>query len=307
MNDLPVELIIIGAIALGVAAVLAFVVVRRKHHMQRATSDATKPTADENIPAVASPTPSGTADVPTASSSDTPPSPLVSPTGPDPSGTPSLTSPSTIRIRVDGPQDTMQVPDPLSGVATAVGLSHKHYTLGTPLGAGRMTVAYEAFDWDNKRDVVIKFLPAQLTSDNKALHAWGKRFMQPVLAMEHPNLIPMYEVGMWDGRPFVCMERLDGITLEQKLAALDRASVSFDELVAIAETLMTVLEFAHARGIHHGDLRPANIMLTPQNEVIVMDMGLAMAFDPELWASGTGIHYLARRSLASNSSCSGAR
>jgi serine/threonine protein kinase/Flp pilus assembly protein TadD len=151
-----------------------------------------------------------------------------------------------------------------------------HYKIVEKLGAGGMGTVYKAEDTRLKRDVALKFLPENLSFDLEA----KTRFMheaQAASALDHPNICNIHEIDQTDnGQLFLCMTLYDGDTLKRKI---QENSLAIDEVIKIAAQIATGLYRAHEAGIVHRDLKPANIMFTKDNDVKIVDFGLAKLSD----------------------------
>jgi serine/threonine protein kinase/formylglycine-generating enzyme required for sulfatase activity len=146
-----------------------------------------------------------------------------------------------------------------------------HYKILSPLGAGGMGEVYLAEDTKLNRRVAIKILPAgSLESDtaNRRL----LREAQSAARLDHPNICGILEVSEDSGRNFICMQYVEGETLE---ARLKRQPLDLASSLAIAIQVADALTEAHAREIIHRDIKPSNIMVTARGAVKVMDFGLA--------------------------------
>lgn len=141
------------------------------------------------------------------------------------------------------------------------------------LGRGGFGTVYRAYDPQLEREVALKvprkaLLPTQQDVD---------RFLREARAaakLRHPNICPVYEIGMADGRHFFVMALIDGVTLSEKI----KSETQFDDLEAarIIQSLARTLQFAHERGIVHRDIKPDNIMVDAETEeLVIMDFGLA--------------------------------
>lgn len=146
-----------------------------------------------------------------------------------------------------------------------------HYEIQSVLGAGGMGEIYLARDLRLERQVALKLLPAQFGKDAE----WLQRFTREARtasALNHPNILTIYEIGEDDGRHFIAAEYISGQTLRQRLAD---GRLSALESVNIAAQIAHALSAAHAAGIIHRDIKPENVMLRPDGLVKVLDFGLA--------------------------------
>ncbi len=146
-----------------------------------------------------------------------------------------------------------------------------HYTVQSPIGAGGMGEIYLASDNRLKRDVAIKILPAKLTENASAV----ERFMREarvVSALNHPNILTIYDVGEQDQIKFIATEFVEGQTLRQKIS---RITLDLDEILDIVIQVGEALTSAHEAGIIHRDIKPENIMLRTDGYVKVLDFGIA--------------------------------
>ena len=145
------------------------------------------------------------------------------------------------------------------------------YEIQSSLGAGGMGEVYRARDSRLKRDVAVKVLPKALSADPDRL----RRFEQEALAtaaLNHPNILAVFDIGERDGSPYVVSELLEGETLRDRLRTgpipLRKA---LDHALQIAHGLAA----AHEKGIIHRDLKPENLFLTKDGRVKILDFGLA--------------------------------
>jgi eukaryotic-like serine/threonine-protein kinase len=157
------------------------------------------------------------------------------------------------------------------------------YRLIRKMAAGGMGHVWDAEDTVLHRVVAIKMLSEGLSSDPNSAERF-RREAQAAAGLSHPNVAGVFDYGEDDGTQFIVMELIEGETLAERIARVGRLGPA--EATQIAVQVASALDAAHEAGVVHRDIKPGNVMLTPQGEVKVLDFGIAAAAGPSLTATG---------------------
>jgi Tol biopolymer transport system component len=163
-------------------------------------------------------------------------------------------------------------------MSLATGTRLGPYEILAPLGAGGMGEVYRARDTRLSREVAIKVLPSDVADSPDRLRRFEKE-AQAASALNHPNIVTVYDIGTADSVSYIAMELVAGKTLREMLAA---GPLPVRKLLGIAPQIADGLARAHASGIVHRDLKPENVMVTEDGLVKILDFGLAKLAQPEL-------------------------
>src|SRR6266403_1897679 len=164
------------------------------------------------------------------------------------------------------------------------GSTLSHYRIVSKIGAGGMGEVYLAQDTRLDRKVAIKFLHEEFSKDTDKLN----RFVQEAKAasaLNHPNILTVYEIGEVDGKNYIATELIDGQTLREHLS--HKESLQLKTILKIGVQVSEALSAAHQAGIIHRDIKPENIMLRKDGYAKVLDFGLAKLSEPRALATGS--------------------
>ena len=168
-----------------------------------------------------------------------------------------------------------------------IGLTVSHYKILEKLGEGGMGDVFLAEDTKLERKVALKFLPAKTSLDKDARKRF-EREAKAAAALNHPNIVTIYEIADIDNRIYIAMEYVEGVTLKEKITCPGKhpaappgeetpppATIPLEEIIAIASQVCDGLEEAHKAGIIHRDIKLQNIILDKKNRLKILDFGLA--------------------------------
>ncbi|MDX9953865.1 MAG: protein kinase [Anaerolineae bacterium] len=162
------------------------------------------------------------------------------------------------------------------------------YRIGERLGQGGMAQVYKAYQPGLDRYVALKILHPHLTTDEN----FATRFQREgraIAALEHPNIVRIYDFDTADGITFLVMEYLEGISLKARLRELanQQEQMSPPEAVAIVCALAEALEYAHRKNVIHRDIKPSNVLITSDGRVVLTDFGIARMIEATAITEGS--------------------
>jgi serine/threonine protein kinase len=159
------------------------------------------------------------------------------------------------------------------------------YEIQSPIGAGGMSEVYRAQDTRLGRDVAVKVLPESFSRESERLHRFEQE-ARAVAALNHPNILAIFDTGENNGSPFIVSELLDG---EMLRSVLDRGALPQRKTIEYGVQIAQGLAAAHEKGIVHRDLKPENIFVTKDGRIKILDFGLAKLAQKASVAASEGV------------------
>ena len=169
-----------------------------------------------------------------------------------------------------------------------LGSTISRYEIVAKIGAGGMGEVFRAHDPSIGRDVAIKILPEEVRNDPSRLRRFEKE-ARAAGGLNHPHILAVHDIGMYQGRPYLVSELLDGSGLDERM---DSGSLTVRRSIQIAVEVAEGLAAAHTRGIVHRDIKPGNIFITADGHAKILDFGIAKlakerSLEPEATQSDT--------------------
>lgn len=167
------------------------------------------------------------------------------------------------------------------------------YELFERIGEGGMSVVYKAKDKLLNRFVAIKILKPQFINDSKFIDSF-RRESQAAASMSHPNIVNIYDVGREGNIHYIVMELIEGRTLSDYIK--EQGPMSYPKVIALSKQIAAALAFAHKNHIIHRDVKPHNVMITPNGTAKITDFGIAKAVNAATIVDNTegiigSVHY----------------
>lgn len=184
------------------------------------------------------------------------------------------------------PKCQTQVRVPVSPDGGLTGEMLGDYKLVRRVARGGMGEIYEAVQIKLDRKVAVKIISEDLAA-NPAFMLRFEREAKAAAALNHPNVVQIYDFGQVEGRPFFVMEYVDGEDLSKLTTR--HSKLPMEQTLQIIEQVAIAMQEAHSMGIIHRDIKPANILLTSKGKVKVSDLGLAKRIDDDLELTATGV------------------
>jgi tRNA A-37 threonylcarbamoyl transferase component Bud32 len=159
------------------------------------------------------------------------------------------------------------------------------YIIKSELGRGGMATVYRGFDPSFDREVAIKVLPREMLHDPQ-FRSRFEREIKMVAALEHPSIVPVYDVGDEDSQPYFVMRYMTGGSLSD---LIENGKIPIDDTARIIEKIAQGLAYSHRKGIVHRDLKPDNILFDENGNPFISDFGIAKLTESSGGLTGSGV------------------
>ncbi len=166
-----------------------------------------------------------------------------------------------------------------------IGQTIGQYEIIRELGRGGMATVYLARQKSIGRTVAIKVIPPNFTHDETFMQRF-EREVQVISKLQHPRVLPVYDYGEYNRRPYIVMAHMSGGTLADRMAA---GPMPLDEILRMVEQIAEGLDHAHLKGVIHRDFKPSNVLLDEHGNAHLADFGIAKISESTIQLTGTGI------------------
>lgn len=163
--------------------------------------------------------------------------------------------------------------------------SMDRYQIRKQIGVGGMGTVYQAWDREIEREVALKWLPESFSAEKNFVERF-RREARFIARLEHPHIVPIYDVGEYQGRPFIIMRLLSGGTLRDRMS---RPDFGLTELMGAMTQIADALMSAHSQHIVHRDIKPGNILFDDRGVAFLSDFGVAKLLDAATMLTGSGV------------------
>ncbi|HKI52514.1 MAG TPA: protein kinase [Anaerolineales bacterium] len=160
------------------------------------------------------------------------------------------------------------------------------YEIKSELGRGGMATVYHGYDPRFEREVAVKVLPSELLHSDPQFKLRFEREAKIIAQLEHPSIVPVYDVGDEGGQPYFVMRYMNGLSLSEKIKS---KTISIEEAARILGQIAPGLDEAHNKGIVHRDLKPSNILFDSKGTPYISDFGIAKLSQASGNVTGSGI------------------
>jgi eukaryotic-like serine/threonine-protein kinase len=174
------------------------------------------------------------------------------------------------------------IPDEGIYVDALLGKTLSHYRIVEKIGAGGMGVVYRAYDETLRRDIAVKVVPPSFADDRERLRRFEHE-ARAAGALNHPNILAIYDFGEHEGSPYVVSELLEGQTLREQMG---KRALPVRKAIEYGIQIARGLAAAHEKGIVHRDLKPENLFITSDGRLKILDFGLAKLMRAERGPGG---------------------